>query len=241
MTIRFVILASMRTGSNLLNSCLNQYHGVVCHGEAFNPAFVGLAPQYLTMFGLQRSDVALRDKDPLNFLGRIMGLPAEAIGLHMFPGHDPVILDRLLADRDVRKICLRRSVFHAFVSLQIARKTDVWRVTREGPRAELPLEERKIVFQASDFEDYRARLDRFWHHVLDQLRSTGQTFQPVWYRELNDVEAINRIIAFLGLPERKSSLKPRLDRQNPEPLSEIVVNWDEMVDYARRIGLEHQI
>ena len=37
----FVIFAEMRTGSNFLESNLNALQGVTCHGEAFNPYFIG--------------------------------------------------------------------------------------------------------------------------------------------------------------------------------------------------------
>jgi LPS sulfotransferase NodH len=37
----FVILAAMRTGSNFLEESLNGVPGITCHGELFNPAFVG--------------------------------------------------------------------------------------------------------------------------------------------------------------------------------------------------------
>ena len=37
----FVVLAEMRTGSNFLEANLNALEGVTCHGEAFNPHFIG--------------------------------------------------------------------------------------------------------------------------------------------------------------------------------------------------------
>jgi LPS sulfotransferase NodH len=37
----FVVFAEMRTGSNFLEANLNQLEGVACHGEAFNPHFLG--------------------------------------------------------------------------------------------------------------------------------------------------------------------------------------------------------
>ena len=37
----FIVLAAMRTGSNLLEFNLNALDGVACHGEAFNPHFIG--------------------------------------------------------------------------------------------------------------------------------------------------------------------------------------------------------
>ena len=166
MSKKFVLLASMRTGSNLLNSYLNQYQGLVCHGEAFNPTFVGLEPEYLSRLGWSRDDVARRDADPLGFLSLINGVAAEAVGLHMFPGHNSAILDMLLHDKNVRKLCLRRSIIQSFVSLQSARKTDVWRTTNRDHTKHLPVEERRIVFVPAEFEKYRLKIDGFWKNVL---------------------------------------------------------------------------
>ena len=37
----FVVFAEMRTGSNFLEANLNSFAGLKCHGEAFNPHFIG--------------------------------------------------------------------------------------------------------------------------------------------------------------------------------------------------------
>jgi len=37
----FIVFAEMRTGSNFLEANLNAFDGVTCHGEAFNPHFIG--------------------------------------------------------------------------------------------------------------------------------------------------------------------------------------------------------
>ena len=47
----FILLAEMRTGSNLLETNLNLLDGVTCHGEAFNPSFMG-HPKAETILGL---------------------------------------------------------------------------------------------------------------------------------------------------------------------------------------------
>lgn len=238
---KFVLLASMRTGSNLLNSYLNQYDGVICHGEAFNPSFVGLEPKYLSLLGWARTDVARRDADPHAFLDLISGLDAAAVGLHMFPGHNPAILDLLLQDSSVRKLCLRRSIIHSFVSLQSARKTDVWRTTNRDFTKHMPLEERRIKFVPHEFEKYRRKIDGFWYKIFPFLAETGQDFFPLWYRELGSVATINKAVEFIGLSENRTELTDKIAKQNPEPLSDLVENWSEMVDYAKRVGLCHQI
>ena len=39
----FALFAEMRTGSNFLEESLNGIPGLTCHGELFNPHFIGHA------------------------------------------------------------------------------------------------------------------------------------------------------------------------------------------------------
>ena len=57
----FVVLAGMRTGSNLLEEQLAAMPGVISHGELFNPHFFG-QPDVNSKWGLSK---AARDSDPV--------------------------------------------------------------------------------------------------------------------------------------------------------------------------------
>ena len=65
----FVVFAAMRTGSNFLEANLNAIPGVACHGEAFNPYFVGY-PHRETLLGF---DQAAREADPAKLLAPEIG------------------------------------------------------------------------------------------------------------------------------------------------------------------------
>ena len=56
----FVIFAEMRTGSNFLEANLNAFDGLTCHGEAFNPHFIGY-PNKTELLDISRE---ARDSDP---------------------------------------------------------------------------------------------------------------------------------------------------------------------------------
>ena len=56
----FVVLAEMRTGSNFLEANLNALEGVTCHGEAFNPHFIGY-PNSTEILGISQQG---REDDP---------------------------------------------------------------------------------------------------------------------------------------------------------------------------------
>ena len=60
----FVVFAEMRTGSNFLEANLNAIPGIKCHGEAFNPFFIGGEgkQEYLGV------DIAARNADPTALL-----------------------------------------------------------------------------------------------------------------------------------------------------------------------------
>ena len=60
----FVVFAEMRTGSNFLESNLNAFDGITCHGEAFNPHFIGY-PKSTEILGI---DQQTRDNDPTKLL-----------------------------------------------------------------------------------------------------------------------------------------------------------------------------
>ena len=69
----FIVLAEMRTGSNFLETNLNAFEGVACHGEAFNPHFIGY-PNRDQLLGLTQ---AQRDADN-QYLWHQMPLRMEA-------------------------------------------------------------------------------------------------------------------------------------------------------------------
>ena len=60
----FVLFAEMRTGSNFLEANLNSFAGVTCHGEAFNPHFIG-RKDHAEFLGLTMAD---READPFALL-----------------------------------------------------------------------------------------------------------------------------------------------------------------------------
>ena len=63
----FVMFAEMRTGSNFLEANLNRLAGVTCHGEAFNPHFIGY-PNREEILGM---GMAARDADPAALIATI--------------------------------------------------------------------------------------------------------------------------------------------------------------------------
>ncbi|CUH79280.1 sulfotransferase family 2 domain-containing protein [Tropicibacter naphthalenivorans] len=216
----FVVFAEMRTGSNFLEANLNTFDGITCHGEAFNPHFIGY-PKSDDILGITQDE---RDRDPLRLLSQIRkATPGGIGGFRYFHNHDPRVLDALLLDPKVAKIVLTRNPAESYVSWKIARATNQWKLTNVKRRKEA-----QAHFDAPEFEEHVAELQAFQITLMNALQKTAQTAFYVDYEDLQDVEIMNGLAQWLGAHSRLDSLNTALKVQNPEPLSDKVSNFDEM-------------
>ena len=90
----FVVFAEMRTGSNFLESNLNAFGGIHCHGEAFNPHFIGY-PNQTEILGVTHQ---MRDADPMRLIAKIREHSDGIGGFRFFHDHEPRVLDIVLDD-----------------------------------------------------------------------------------------------------------------------------------------------
>lgn len=215
----FVIFAEMRTGSNFLEQNLNQFDGITCYGEAFNPAFIGY-PKNEPILGISQEQ---RDKDPKELLRAIRKHGSGLGGFRYFHDHDPRILDKVLEDRRCAKVILTRNPAESYVSLKIAKSTGQWKLTDAKARRAA-----KAVFQEEEYEAHVTELQAFQVKLLNRLQKTGQTAFYVAYEDLRDLDVMNGLAAFLGTDSSLDALDKTLKVQNPAPLAEKVENYAEM-------------
>lgn len=223
---RFILLADMRTGSNFLEANLNAIPGLRCHGEAFNPHFIGKKdqPEYLGIAMDQR------EADP-GALIRAMDAATDGLaGFRFFHDHDPRVLATSLADRRCAKVVLTRNPLESYVSLQIARTTGQWKLGDARRRREA-----QGRFDAAEFADHVDALQAFQLHILRALQTSGQTAFYIGYEDIGDLEVLNGLAAFLGVPGRLEALDDRVKKQNPEPLEDLVENPAEMAAGLARL------
>ena len=215
----FAVIAGMRTGSNLLEEQINAYDGLTCHGELFNPHFVG-RPRHDSAFGF---DMARRDADPAGLIAAMRASAEGLGGFRIFDDHDRNALQICLDDPRCAKIVLSRAPLDSYVSLKIARQTGQWwlsDITSARPG--------KARFDAGEFERFLADLGAFHHHVRRSLQLTGQSAFFLRYEDLGDAEIVSGLARFLGVDGAPGARKRRGRVQNPTPLSEKVENFDEM-------------
>lgn len=211
----FVVLAEMRTGSNFLESNLNAIPGVTCHGEAFNPAFIGNSGRE-EMLGVT---LAERSADPMRLIRAMRDKTAGLPGFRYFHDHDPRVFDVVMEDPACAKIILTRNALESYISWKIARESDQWRISDAKN-----LKTARPTFEAVEFRRRLDDLQAYQARVLARLQATGQTAFYLDYEDILDLDVINGIAAFLGVPGRLQSLVMTFKKQNPEPLREKVAN-----------------
>ena len=214
----FVILADMRTGSNFLEANMNRIDGVTCHGEAFNPAFIG-DPKAEAVLDITQEQ---RDADPEVLLEAMRGAPGLN-GFRFFSTHDPRVLATCLDDPRCAKIVLTRNPIDSFVSLRIAQATGQWKLTNASHLRTDP-----VVFDTEGFEAHLESTQAFQVRILNTLQRTGQTAFYIAYEDLQDIAVLNGLAMFLGVSGRIDKLDRKLKKQNPEPLDHKVENFAEM-------------
>ncbi|KIN74363.1 sulfotransferase family 2 domain-containing protein [Sulfitobacter guttiformis] len=222
----FVVFAEMRTGSNFLEANLNAFTGIRCHGEAFNPHFIGY-PNTTSILGV---DQEARDADPVTLLRQIKHDPSAMGGFRYFHDHDPRVLDLVLDDPAVAKIILTRNPVESYISWKIAQATGQWKLTDLKAQKTAQVE-----FDAGEFEIHLEALQSFQLLLMNRLQTSGQTAFYVAYEDLQSVDVMNGIASYLGVAEMLEALDDSLKKQNPSPLSQKVSNYAAMEQALGRL------
>ena len=192
----FVVFAEMRTGSNFLEANINMFDDLTCHGEAFNPHFIGY-PDNANILGVTR---AARDKDPWSVIDAIKAQDGLG-GFRFFNDHDPRVTDIALTDPRCAKIILTRNPVESYVSWKIAAATGQWKLTNVTHA-----KSEKVSFDPHEFETHLEALQTFQVSLLNRLQRSGQAAFYVAYEDLQDVEVMNGLAQYLGCDARIDGL-----------------------------------
>ena len=221
----FVLFAEMRTGSNFLETNLNEIDGLSCYGEAFNPHFLGY-PKTEQICGCT---LAMREADPGRLIKDIQKKTEGLGGFRYFHDHDPRILDQMLDDPRCAKIILTRNPVESYVSWKIASETGQWKLTDMKHKKSA-----QIKFDAAEFEGHLSALQGFQVQILNRLQTSGQAAFYIGYEDINSVEVLNGLAAYLGVEGRLEAVSKKLKKQNPSSLEDKVRNFDEMQEGLAR-------
>lgn len=225
----FVIFAGMRTGSNFLETNINEFPDLFCHGELFNPYFFG---------GHKKADylgisIKEREKNPFQVIDAIRAKDSGVLpGFRFFADHDPRILEKCLADHNCGKIILTRNPLDSYVSRKIAGETGQWKLTNLKHKKSA-----KITFDAAEFEQYLNAAQDFQRGLQNALQVNGQTAFYINYDDIRSLDMLNGLAQFLGSGGRIDSLNKTLKRQNPATLESKVTNYGQMVRALGKMDL----
>ncbi|MDA5093038.1 sulfotransferase family 2 domain-containing protein [Aliiroseovarius sp. KMU-50] len=224
----FIIFAEMRTGSNFLESNLDQFPGLKCYGEAFNPYFM-VSPKTKELFGVT---TRARDKDPLVLVEAIKkgtdGLP----GFRFFHDHDPRVFEALIDDPRCAKVVLTRNHLEAYVSRKIAWETDQWQLNDVKD-----VIKKRATFHGWEFERLFYRMKDFQLQIKDRLQRSGQTAFYIDYEDAQDLAVLNGLARFLGVDHEITEFAGTFKKQNPESLEDKVVNYDKLLETVGKIDV----
>jgi hypothetical protein len=257
--VRFIILSGARTGSHMLAQALNFSSSITCFREVFNTDLPMVQYGVEGYDNSSQEDMELRAAEPVRFLHEriFCEYPREirAVGFKFHYGHQwgsPGILEELLADKDLRVLDLRRrNMLRMLVSLRLAQETGVWLQEGRPPRIRNVLRHplkvthrylRKLQGVKPDQQgrDIRLRvspedLSTFIAQTEFRITRFAELFAEhptltVSYEQAVDhpEEAFARAQSFLGLEPQPLTVATR--RQNPEPLRELIENYDELYE-----------
>lgn len=239
-TTRFVILAAPRSGSNLLCTLLQSHPEILCHHEVFNPSGIYYALDYRGG-SLDLATIDEREQAPLEFLARIWAtsLGHSCVGFKMTRGQNELVLDKVLHDRFVHKIVLRRrNRIKTFVSSLIAEQSGQWEVYN---RAELVESRPTVELKVSELHQHIAANETYYARIDAVLRSTGQIGFDIAYEELTSRAEHARLLEFLDVDDRTVPLAGRSIKQNPNDLRRLVANYNEVAELLRGTDLDGEL
>lgn len=223
----FVLFAEMRTGSNFLEANINQFDSLSCHGEAFNPHFIGY-PDAHDILGITQ---AQREKNPNSLIAAVKG--AKGLnGFRYFHNHDERVFDICMADPRCAKVVLTRNPVESYVSWRIATQTGQWKLTNVTHAKSA-----KIHFDKDQFDEHLGALRAFQLRLMQNLQLSGQTAFYVAYEDIQNVDVVNGLAKFLGQSEQLNNLSKKLKKQNPSKLEDKVSNFDEMIEALGTIDM----
>lgn len=223
----FVLIGMMRSGSNFLERQLNLLPDVRCHGELFNPTFVGFSHDFPDgLEGYNRENTRIRNKDVLGFLKKIADVSdRKHFGFRIFLDHSPQVISEVLYNPAVRKIVLTRNLLEAYVSLKNALETGVWLVGHEQK-----IKPSAVNVDVADLLTFSLRQALFYNDVLTILQRTGQAFVQIDYTEIKQLDRINEMIELIGSEHRLDKVKEPIKKQATGLLSERIENYQELLD-----------
>ncbi len=234
---RFVIVASQRTGSNMLVSVLRTHPEIACYGELFRKnrkQFTGSVKVFEDID--KRFQVEeYRHKNWQQLLDAVVCVSNEAkfVGFKLMVNQHPAARKALISDQAYKKILLEReNVLAVYSSDKIARVTGQGSAGRFAEVKTARVEFDKLEFE-SFLQQYRARFLR----AKKELEASGNSYLATTYARICTHRGLEEVMEFLGA-DKSSPWGILTKKRNPSDLLARFVNRADVEQYLRDTGLE---
>jgi len=229
---KFIIFSLGRTGSSYLVSLLNSHPRIQCYSEVFHKNHA----IFYELDNFRKSSnelLTLREKDPIDFLNQFIyrghskkmrAVGFKAVYVQMIDERFKQIPQYLKSLNNLKIIYLRReNSLKAFISLLMAKRTLVWRITKPSMQFDEPI---RLNFK----ECLKAFKARQRHSDLLRAFFDPHETLELTYEDLTRDVAFEtaQIQAFLGI--KPIELSSPLLKQNIRSLQESILNYHELKD-----------
>lgn len=237
---KFLIAGTQRTGTTLIRTSLSSHPNILCRGEVF---LLGKHPyrdrggywHYSRLnFGNRMTALLSPSKAVASYLRNLFGNPGySAIGFKIMLNQcksRPYIWTELLKHEVKAILVRRRNVLKTLTSRRAAESTGVYHVSRNLKKASsverwvAPKISLNVATLTSDLEAIESEHTSWKSRLSDHVEHI-----EIGYEEYvgDPVAANSTILAFLGVPN--VSLESDLKKVNPDNLSELIENYDDVV------------
>jgi hypothetical protein len=227
----FVMIGMMRSGSNFLERQFNLLPDVRCHGELFNPAFIGFSHDSgKNHVGYKREDVAARNADEIGFLTKVAdACTKDVMGMRLFLDHSGPMTARVMYDPAITKIVLSRNLLEAYISLVAAKETGVWLTTEanKAPPKPVKVEIGKLI-------NFALRQSLYYNDIQSVLHNTKQSYMQIDYTQIKDLQKLNELAQFIGSKHRFEKVSEPIQKQSNGSLEERILDFPKLMDDLRK-------
>ncbi len=208
----FILLGQGRTGSNLLRTALESSPQVYMENEIFSKQQRVLGKDFEIIIA--------------NLL-RHYPNSVKAVGCKIFYTHltnDEWLQLQALPDFKIIHL-MRSNHLRLFLSLQIAQKTHQWFENRPGIKP--PLEQRQVRIDQRQLVTF-IEMSLLWREQVQQ-RFKDRAILEIYYEDMvaDFDRVVTEAITFIGAKQWDRT-KVNLRKQNPEPLRDLILNYDEL-------------
>ncbi|MCF8069622.1 MAG: hypothetical protein K9L30_13645 [Desulfobacterales bacterium] len=236
MNINFVIIASQRTGSNMLVSALENHPHVRCHGELFRRENVKMsgALKILKLLTANFQSVEYRDTHYKEYLEAVNEKDGKGFlfGFKLMFNQSEQAMNWLIQEPRIKKVLLfRENLLAMYASHQIAKATGQGAVRVGGE-----VRQAKVAFNPKHFKRFLKNHTKRYKEAKKQLKKRpASEWIEVGYPEICKIEKIAGVMEFLGVDANIAPIIISTVKRNSNNIVERFINPDAVIEHLKTI------